>query len=68
METTMAPHYQITGKGALMMAVPMDNRGVTSANFERTYRKLAQDVVGTADLWNSGVDSGHGTPVRRSRS
>jgi hypothetical protein len=47
--------FYVTDKNVLMMAVPLDNRGVSAANFERTYKKLAQDVVGTADLWNSGA-------------
>jgi hypothetical protein len=45
--------FYITERGALMMGFAMENRGVTPAVFKRTYTKLADDVVKTADIWNA---------------
>lgn len=45
--------FYITEKGALMMAIAMDNRGITPAVFKRAYTKLSDDVSGTADVWNA---------------
>lgn len=43
--------FYITDKGNLMMAVPVDNRGITPAIVKRVTDKLADDVSKTASVW-----------------
>jgi hypothetical protein len=45
--------FYITEKGALMLGFAMENRGITPVVFKRTYTKLSDDVVKTADIWNA---------------
>jgi len=49
--------FYITEKGALMLAVAMDNRGVTPAVIKRVTDKLVADVDKTAQYWKpDGLD------------
>ncbi len=45
--------FYITEKGALMIGFAMENRGINPAVLKRTYTKLSDDVVKTADIWNA---------------
>lgn len=45
--------FYITERGALMLGFAMENRGITPVVFRRTFTKLADDVVKTADIWNA---------------
>lgn len=44
--------FYITSKGNLMMAIAMDNRGVSPAVMKRNLDKLSDDVEATQDLWS----------------
>ena len=44
--------FYITERGALMLGFAMENRGITPVVFKRTYTKLSEDVVKSADVWN----------------
>lgn len=44
--------FYITERGALMLGMAMENRGVTPAILSRTIKKVSEDVAGTADVWN----------------
>jgi hypothetical protein len=45
--------FYITERGALMMGFAMENRNMNPVVFRRTFAKLADDVVKTADIWNA---------------
>ncbi len=47
--------FYITERGALMVGFAMENRGITPVVFKRTYTKLSEDVVKSADIWNATV-------------
>ncbi len=45
--------FYLSSKGALMMAEPIDNRGVTPAILKRCLDKLVADVDKTATIWQN---------------
>jgi hypothetical protein len=47
-------HFYVTDGGKLMMGFAMENRGMNPVVFRRTFAKLSDDVVKTADIWNAG--------------
>ena len=45
--------FYVSSKGALMMAEPIDNRGITPAILKRCLDKLVADVDKTSTIWQN---------------